>query len=104
LLGLFGVNLVLCTVVRFKRLSAPVLVLHGGVLLTLAGCILTALGYVATVNIYEGSTVDQVFRWDLNRDVPLGAELKIRKINKLFYPIPVQVGVLKWRKKRPFSP
>ncbi|MBT0652313.1 ResB-like family cytochrome C biogenesis protein [Geobacter luticola] len=99
LLGCFGLNLALCTIKRLKTLSKPVLVMHGGVLLTLAGCIATSFGFVATVNVYEGDMVDQVYRWDREQDVPLGAELVVKKVNREFYPIPVKVGVLRGEAK-----
>lgn len=95
LLGGLALNLVLCTVRRFRSLSVPVLVLHLGVLVVCGGVIARAFGHVATVNVYEGTSVDMVYRWDLKRDVPLGAELTIRRINREYYPIPVKVGVLK---------
>lgn len=95
LLGALALNLVLCTVRRFRAISLPVLILHLGVLVVCGGVIARSFGYVATVNIYEGSSVDRVYRWDLNRDVPLGAELAIRRINRAYYPIPIRVGVLR---------
>ena len=82
LLGLFGMNLILCTQRRFKTISKSVLVLHGGVIVTLLGCILASFGFVATVNLYEGTTVDHVYRWDREMDVPLGADMAAKE-NKL---------------------
>ena len=99
LLGCFGLNLVLCTVKRLKTLSRPVLIMHSGVILTLAGCIATSFGYVATVNVYEGDRTDLVYRWDKKQDVPLGAELVVKKVNREYYPIPVKVGVLRGEEK-----
>lgn len=99
LLACFGFNLLLCTLQRFKRLSLAVLVLHGGVLVTLLGCLLASAGYVATVNMYEGTTVNQVYRWDLQKDAPLGVDMTVRKINWEFYPMPVKIGVLKGQNK-----
>lgn len=99
LLGAFALNLFLCTLQRRKTLAKSVMLLHCGVLVTLGGCVLTSFGFVATVNIYEGGGVDQVYRWDLQQDVPLGAELIVKKINREYLPVPIKVGVLKQGKK-----
>jgi hypothetical protein len=99
LLGLFGINLILCTLRRFKTISRPVLVLHGGIIVTLVGCILATFGFVATVNLYEGTMADHVYRWDLKKDAPLGVDMLLKKINWEFYPMPVKIGVLRGQKK-----
>lgn len=99
LLGIFGLNLILCTFKRRKTISGPVFVMHGGVLLTLAGCIATSFGYVATINIYEGTSANRFYRWDKKEDVDLGFELLVKKINTEYYPIPVKVGVLRGQRK-----
>lgn len=99
LLALFGINLTLCTLRRFRSISRPVLVLHSGVIVTLAGCILASYGFVATVNLYEGTMVDHVYRWDKETDVPLGVDMVLRKINWEFYPMPVKIGVLRGQNK-----
>ncbi len=95
LLGLFALNLVLCTAKRFRTISRPVLILHGGVVLTLVGCIATATGFVATVNVYENIVADRFFRWDREQDADLGFALVVKKINMEFTPTPIRVGVLK---------
>jgi hypothetical protein len=99
LLGLLATNLLACTIQRWKRLKWPILLLHGGVLVTLAGAFLTSLGYVATVNIYEGAKTELAYRWDLEQDVPLGFELALDKIFREYQPVPVKVGVLRGEEK-----
>lgn len=97
--GFLGLNLILCTVQRMKTLSMAVIVIHLGTLLTFTGVVISSFGYVATVNIYEGTSVDTVYRWDLEKDAPLGVDLKVKKVNVTYYPIPIKVGVLRGAEK-----
>lgn len=99
LLGLFGINLILCTIRRYESISRPVLILHGGVVVTLVGCIVASFGFVATVNLYEGTSVDHVYRWDIEKDIPLGVDMALKKINWEFYPMSVKIGVLRGQNK-----
>jgi hypothetical protein len=95
LLGLLGVSTISCTVRRIKHLPFSVLLIHSGVILLLAGAVVSSYGYVTTVNIYEGTGVTEAYRWDKNADTPLGFELKVKKIYTEYYPVPVKVGVLR---------
>lgn len=95
LLGLFGLNLLLCTKRRYKTISKSVVVLHGGVIITLLGFIVASFGFVSTVNLYEGTSVSHVYRWDKKMDVPLGVDMAVKKINWDFFPMPVKIGVMK---------
>ena len=88
------VNLLVCTLQRWRRLKWPVLLLHGGVLVVMVGAFLTSLGYVATVNILEGGKTELAYRWDLEQDMPLGFDLAVEKIHREYLPLPVKVGVL----------
>jgi hypothetical protein len=78
----------------------PVLIIHSGVILTLAGGMVSWLGYVATVNAYEGDTVTNFFRWDVEQDLPLGFDLTINRIHTDYFPIPIKVGVLQGGEKK----
>ncbi len=95
LLALLALNLLACTARRIRTLPRPVLALHAGIALTLTGAAIGASGYVATVNVYEGKTVDTAFRWDIQKDVPLGLNLTVSRINMEHYPAQVKVGILK---------
>ena len=94
-LVLIGVNLLFCTIRRFQWISKPVLLIHIGFLVTLAGGALSWSGFVATVNIHEGSTTETAYRWDRESDSPLGFSLEVKEIHTNYYPFGVKVGVLK---------
>src|SRR4030042_6597186 len=57
ILGLIGLNLLFCTLLRIKTLSKPILIMHLGTIFTLFGTVIGFLGFLATVNIYESTTV-----------------------------------------------
>jgi hypothetical protein len=94
-LGLIALNLLLCTLARAKKLAYPVLIIHSGAMVTLLGGVISTLGFIATVNIYEGGSIDQVYRWDRGEDVSLGYEIAVKQMHRLYHPVPVQVGVLR---------
>lgn len=98
-LGLLSVNLLVCTIQRWKRLKMPVLLLHGGALVVMVGAFLTSLGYVATVNIFEGGKTKLAYRWDQEQEMPLGFDLAVEKIHREYLPVPVKVGVLRGTEK-----
>lgn len=99
LLTAFGLHLVLCTVRRWRSLAPTTLVVHGGVLVVLAGGVLTASGYVATINIYEGESSKTVYRWDLKQDAPFPQEIRVARIHADFHPVPLKIGVMKGEQK-----
>lgn len=95
ILALIGLSIVTCTLRKLKTLQKSTLLVHLGTLAVLAGGMASSLGYIATVNVYEGTSIDTVFRWDNQEDYPLGFDLRVARINTSFYPVDVKVGVLK---------
>jgi hypothetical protein len=95
ILALLGLNLAACTLRRLKALRIATLIIHLGSLLILAGGLISTFGSVATVNVHENSSTDAVFNWNAEKEVFLGFDLRVARINTDFYPVDVKVGVLK---------
>jgi hypothetical protein len=96
---LMAVNLTFCTLQRIRYLSGPVLIMHLGAVISVIGSGISSYGFVATVNIYEGTSVDKVYRWDLGKEVSIGVDIMVEKLHESYHPVPVQVGVLKGKEK-----
>lgn len=94
LLAILVITLSLCTISHWRRLHGGVLLIHTGVLIILIGSIVSRAGFIATVNIYEGDSIDTAFRWDRQKDTALGFTLELNSIHHDFYPVAVRVGVL----------
>jgi len=96
LLSLLVLVITICTIRSLRGLRLSVIMLHAGfVIVCLGGVIRGVAGYVATVNVYEGGSIDQAYRWDLQRDETLGFTLTLRKISFDQYPVPLRIGILK---------
>jgi hypothetical protein len=95
ILALLGLNLVTCTLYRLRSLRRATLIIHLGTLVILAGGLISTLGFVSTVNIYEGTSTATVFNWKAEQDVPLGLDLRVAGIHQEYYPVDVKVGVLR---------
>lgn len=99
LVGLLGLCTVLCSFRRRGSVRWQVHLIHGGVIVTMVGALMAGLGFVSTINVYEGDEVLSAFHWGLNRDEPLGFSMKVAAINTEFYPVPVKIGVLQGEEK-----
>lgn len=99
LLVAFALHLTFCTVNRWQSLSRSTVVVHLGVLLTMAGGVISGTGYIATINIYEGESSKTVYRWDLKQDTPFSHEIRVKKINRQFHPTPLKIGIMKGDQK-----
>lgn len=94
LVALLALNLIFCTLFRFKAIRKTTVIIHLGCFVTIIGSLIGHFGYVATINIYEGGTSRTAFRWDKQLDFPLGFQLRVLEIGQEYYPVPVKVGVL----------
>jgi len=94
-LAVLGLNLFLCTLSNYKTLSIPVLVMHLGFLVSMAASLIQLMGYVATINLHINTSTTTAFRWDKNKDLPLGFDMLVEEVGREWYPIDVKIGVLK---------
>jgi len=95
LLYMLSLSLTFCTWQKRNRLSGAVIFIHIGVIVVLGGAVLAKAGFIATVNVYVHDTVSKIFRWDIQQESNLGFTLSVDNINQEFYPVPVQIGILK---------
>jgi len=64
-----------------------VIVVHLSVLLIMAGSLVTGLGFIGTLSIYEGDTKGEIFDWQAQADTDLGFALRLDDFEPVFYPI-----------------
>ena len=93
--GLVAFNLLICTLHKIKTLRRSTLAIHLGAITILAGGLISTFGFIATVNVYEKTSTNNVFRWDIKQDISLDFDLHVTKINFDYYPVPVKIGILK---------
>lgn len=71
-----------------------VIVVHLSVLLIMAGCLVSGLGFVGTLNIYVGDTQTEIFDWQAQADTDLGFSLRLDDFEPVFYPIELRFAVI----------
>ena len=94
LLGFLNLSLIACTLYNWQRLSQAVILIHAGCIIASCGGVVSATGYVATVNIYKGDSTASVYRWDVKKDIDLAVNLNVKNIRHEYYPVEIKIGVL----------
>lgn len=100
LAGLLVVNILFCTVHRFRRSKRGRgqrfldLVMHLSLVLVAAGGVLKVnLGVVRTVAVPVGAETSAVYDWKSGTDVPLDFTLRVVRFETEYYPFRARVGV-----------
>jgi cytochrome c biogenesis protein len=68
-------------------------VTHISILLILLGALVGSLGFVGTVNVYEGDWTDQYYDWNKGKDEPFGFSLYVDKFTLEHYPTTLRITV-----------
>ena len=66
---------------------------HLSILMVLAGALIGSLGFVGTINIYEGDWSDQYYNWNTGRDEAFGFSLNVDKLSVAHYPVTLKIRV-----------
>lgn len=67
---------------------------HLSVLLIMAGALIGSLGFVATLNIYSGTSSSQFFDWAAQQDRPIGFTFRLDHFEPRYYPIELKFAVI----------
>jgi cytochrome c biogenesis protein len=62
-------------------------VVHLSFLAVMLGALSAELGFVGTLNIYQGEKSAVYFDWEKQRDLPLGFEFRLDSFEPIYYPI-----------------
>ncbi|HEY3346120.1 MAG TPA: cytochrome c biogenesis protein ResB, partial [Nitrospirota bacterium] len=78
-----------------KGLAGPWgdMVTHLSILLILLGAIVGSLGFIGTINIYEGDYSDTFYNWNSLQDEPFGFTFYVEKFSLQYYPVSLKVSV-----------
>lgn len=69
------------------------MVTHVSILIILLGALAGSIGFVGTVNVYEGDWTDQFYNWNKSQDEPLGFSLYVDKFTLQHYPAILTITV-----------
>ncbi len=69
------------------------MITHLSILTVLAGALIGSLGFVGTINIYEGDWSDQYYNWNRGRDESLGFRLNVDNLSVMHYPVSFKLRV-----------
>lgn len=69
------------------------LITHVSILVILLGALVGSLGFVGTVNIYEGDWSDQFYNWNRGGDQPFGFSLYVDELTVQHYPVEAKIEV-----------
>jgi len=69
------------------------MITHLSILLVLLGALVGSLGFVGTVNVYEGGSVTEYYNWNTSKDTGLGFELYVDKFALQRYPMKLKTEV-----------
>jgi len=69
------------------------MITHLSILTVLVGALVGSLGYVGTINIYEGDWSDQYYNWNHGRDETFGFRLNVDNLSVVHYPVSLKILV-----------
>ena len=69
-------------------------IVHLSCLLIMAGALSSSLGFVGTINLYNGDKSASYFDWSSQSDRPLGFEFRLDHFEPIYYPIELQFVAL----------
>ena len=64
---------------------------HFSILLILLGALAGSLGFVGTVNVYEGGSASEYYNWNTSQDTGLGFLLCVDKLTLQHYPVGLKI-------------
>ena len=69
------------------------MITHLSILTVLVGALVGSLGFVGTINIYEGDWSDQYYNWNRGRNESFGFRLNVDNLSVVHYPVSFKIMV-----------